>query len=266
MRIEKALLTSLLCAPAAKPAGPSARELAEQNRLRVLRAVSEHGHLRTTDIAAACWPDARYALQMSQRTTKVLCTTGLLLARRNAHGGTSYVLTRPGARTLEARGIAARHGLDLASVSGSTFAHHALTSRWCIEKHQQGFEVHTEYAIRSGHAPISALQLIARFGKMPDAVLIRGTRLWLVETESAPKASEDLMRIVGLVEKADQRVHAELTYTMAGLYIVFDADLNHSHRLARAGRQRWWGRSAGEKAALASRITLAHVHRGGREN
>src|SRR5271165_5354724 len=112
MRVRLTLndLSGVLTAPKPRPPGPSARERAEANRLSVLRAIATHGHLRVSDIAAACWPRACYAVQMAQRTVKRLCDEGLLLGRPNAHGGTSYVLTRPGARYLEVRGSAARHG------------------------------------------------------------------------------------------------------------------------------------------------------------
>jgi hypothetical protein len=39
----------------------------ERNRLRVLQAVAEHGHLRCADLAAACRPGAKYGKQMAQR-------------------------------------------------------------------------------------------------------------------------------------------------------------------------------------------------------
>jgi hypothetical protein len=56
------------------------------NRLRVLQAVAEHGHLRCVDLAAACWPGARYGQQMAQRTVRVLIDAGDLKARANALG------------------------------------------------------------------------------------------------------------------------------------------------------------------------------------
>ncbi len=262
MRLTPDLLAGLLKAPAAPPKQPTARERAAQNRLRVLCAVGAHGHLRCPDLAAACWPGARYGQQMAQRTVRNLVERGELLARRNALGGLSYVLTRPGAAALEVRGVPARHGLDLASVSGPTFTHNSLTARWCLHKRREGFQSFTEYALTNGLAPVSAQQLLRRYGKQPDAVLVRGDRLWLVEIESAPKGTAELMRIAGLVEHVGRRVLPEQPLVLAGLYLVFDSSQNHGRRIARAARERWSRYSAADQATLASRVTLARVDLG----
>jgi len=111
----------------------------------------------------------------------------------------------------------------------------------------------------NGYAPVTAQRLLARFRKMPDAIAIRGTKLWLVETESAPKATVELVRIVSLAEHVGQRVNAELPYTRAGVIVVYDATLNHGARMAKAARERWWRLSAHEQATLASRVTLAQA-------
>ena len=68
--------------------------------------------------------------------------------------------------------------------------------------------------------------------KMPDFIVVRGTRLWLGETESAPKATAELMRIVGQVEHVGRQVHAELPYTLAGVIVLFDATLTRRHAAA----------------------------------
>lgn len=257
MRLSPDALAGLLRPPPPKPKQPTSRERAAANRLAVLRAVAAHGHLRCADLAAACWPSARYGLQMAQRGVRGLVEAGELLARRNAHGSTSYVLTRPGAAALELHGVAARHGLDLASVSGPTYAHHALTARWCLHKQAQGFDAWSEYAVLTGQAPVSAQQLRTRLRKMPDAVLVRGDKLWLAETEAAPKATAELVRIVSLAEHVGRRLHPELPYTLAGVVVLFDATLNHAARVAKAARERWGHLSAAEQALLASRVTLA---------
>lgn len=106
MRVSSDALAGLLRPPPPRPKQPTARERAAANRLNVLRAVAEHGSLRCSDLAAACWPGARYGEQMSQRTVRALLETGELKARRNSLGGISFVCTRPGAAALEVRGIA----------------------------------------------------------------------------------------------------------------------------------------------------------------
>lgn len=261
MKLSPDLLGGLLRPAAPRPKQPASRELAAANRLRVLRAIVEHGHLRCTDLAAACWPAAKFGEQMAQRTVRVLVERGELMARRNALGGKSYVLTRPGAAALEVRSIAAHHGLDL-TVSGSTFRHTALTSRWCIYKQGQGFQPFTEHGLIQGRAPVSRELLLQRYGKHCDAVLVRGDKLYLVETESAPKATTELMRICAMAEHVGRKVHPDLPFVMGGVFVIFDGEQNHAGRIARAARERWSRFSRADHATLAARIILARIELG----
>lgn len=261
MRLSPDALAGLLRPPPPKPKQPTSRERAAMNRLRVLQAVAEHGHLRCADLAAACWPGARYGEQMAQRTVRGLVESGELMPRRNALGGTSFVCTRPGAAALELRGVKAHHGLDLA-VSGPTCRHAVLTARWCLHKRAQGFQTFTEYALQQGQAPVSRELLCKRLGRHVDAVLIKGTQLWACETESAPKDTASLMRIAAMAELVGRKLHPDLPLTLAGLFIVFDAEQNHAGRIARAARERWQRYSAADRATLAGRITLARVDLG----
>jgi hypothetical protein len=261
MRVSSDALAGLLRPPPPRPKQPTARERAATNRLNVLRAVAEHGSLRCSDLAAACWPGARYGEQMSQRTVRALLETGELKARRNSLGGTSFVCTRPGAAALELRGVAAHHGLDL-SVSGPAFRHSALTARWCLHKRSQGFQSFTEYALQQGRAPLSREQLFQRLGRHVDAVLVRGDKLFAVETESAPKDTPSLMRIAAMAELVGRKLHPDMPFVLAGVFVVFDASQNHAGRIARAARERWARYSAADQAVLASRITLARVELG----
>lgn len=262
MRVSLDLVDGLLRPAAAKPKRPTSREQAATNRLNVLRAVSEHGHLRCADIAAACWPKAAYGEQMAQRTVRALVESGDLLVRRNAHGGKSVVCTRVGAAALEVRGIPARHGLDLASVRGPTFTHHCLTSMWTLRKRLQGFDAFHEYAVVNGQAPVSAQQLIARYGKLCDAVLVRGDRLYLCETEASPKSGQEIARIAMLATHVGRRVHPELPFVLAGIFLVFDAEQNHAARFAKVARESWARYSASDQATLAARVMLAKVSLG----
>lgn len=77
------LLRPLVAKP--KPRQPTSRERAQANRLRVLQAVAEHGHLRCADLAT-CWPGAKYGEQMAQRTVRALVASGELLASATATG------------------------------------------------------------------------------------------------------------------------------------------------------------------------------------
>jgi hypothetical protein len=261
MRVSSDALAGLLRPPPPKPKRPTARERAAANRLRVLQAIAEHGSLRCSDVAAACWPAATFGEQMAQRTVRALVAAGELMPRRNALGGVSVVLTRPGAAALEVRGIVAHHGLDLA-VSGPAYRHSALTSRWCLHKRAQGFQTFTEYAIAQGRAPLSRELLFKRLGRHVDAVLIKGDKLYAVETESAPKDTASLMRIAAMAELVGRKVHPELPYLLAGVFVVFDGEQNHAGRIARAARERWQRYSGADQALLASRVMLARVELG----
>lgn len=127
-----------LCGLLSKPATPSptpklrqvprrsGREIARANELKVMKAVTQFGHLRISEIARAVWPQARYAEQLARRTVARLVARGLLLERRNALGSKSLCMTRGGAAWLDARGVEAQHTLDLSSVAGSTFFHRTL--------------------------------------------------------------------------------------------------------------------------------------------
>ncbi len=261
MRLSTDVLGELLRKPAPRPKQATSRERAAANRLRVLQAVAEHGHLRRVDLAAACWAGTKFGEQMAQRTVRTLVESGELKPRVNALGGTSFVLTRPGAAALEVRCIAAHHGLDLA-VSGPTFRHTALTSRWCIHKQSQGYQAFTEHALINGRAPVSRELLLKRLGKHIDAVLIKGDKLYACETESAPKAAAELMRIAAMAEHVGRKLHPDMPYVLAGVFIVFDAGQNHGARIAKAARERWSRYSAADQATLAGRITLARADLG----
>ncbi len=239
------------------PRRPNPRAIAERNRLQCLRAIARHGHLRTCDLATL-WLGAKYAEQMSRRTVAALLRTGEIICRTNAHGGRSFVLSRIGAAYLEVRGHPAHHGLDLASVSGSTFYHNALTSRYCLMKATEGYDAYPEYSIALGHAPITKSQLIDCLqGKMPDGILVRDRRIYLVETESAPKA--DLSRVVGLAEAVGRKITRNGEWVVSGLYIVFSADQNHGSRIIRAARSRWHDHAAETRRLLASHVKLCRV-------
>lgn len=108
----------------------------------------------------------------------------------------------------------------------------------CIHKQTQGYQAFTEYALANGRAPVSRQALFERLGRHCDAVLIRGQHLYLAETESAPKATEALMRICAMAEHVGRRVHPELPLVFAGVFIVFDAEQNRGP-LASASHADW---------------------------
>ncbi|MNY42161.1 hypothetical protein D3C86_1770250 [compost metagenome] len=104
--------------------------------------------------------------------------------------------------------------------------------------------------------------LLQRYGKHCDAVLVRGDKLYLVETESAPKATAELMRICAMVEHVGRKVHSDLPFVLAGVFVVFDAEQNHAGRIARAARERWSRFNRADQATLAARVTLGRIRLG----
>jgi hypothetical protein len=118
-------VSGLLKRPAKRP---SARALASAAELKCTSYLARFGHLTTSDLSAAVWPNAKCGQDMAARTMRRLSAPGveLVACRQNALGTRSWILTRRGVAFLEVRGVAAHHGMDLASVSGSTFFHHSL--------------------------------------------------------------------------------------------------------------------------------------------
>jgi hypothetical protein len=231
-----------------------------ENRLRVLRAVADFGHLTCAQVSFCCYPQARYPLQLAQRSIARCVREGLLILRTNCHGGRSFVISRRGAALLEVHGTKRRHGLDLRGVKGPTFTHHSLTNAFVCKKRGDGFAGWSEYGIVNGHAPFSAHDLMTLCrGKLCDAVICKGTQLWLCETESARKAHDEVLRVVGLSELVGKQVRPDLPFVVAGVIIVFDSSFDHAKPLAKAARARWSGMSELDKVRLASCIILCRV-------
>jgi hypothetical protein len=252
-------LSGILEKPAKRP---SARAMALAADLKCLCYLARFGHLTTAALGAAIWSNLKYGQDMAARTMRRLSASGveLVASRQNASGGRSWILTRRGVAFLEVRGIAAHHGMDLASISGSTFFHHSLCSRLLIEKERAGFRVWHEYAIAQGHAPLSQRQLIEGYGKLPDAILTADNRLYLLELENAPKQTEILQLACGAALKVGRRLHPDCQLELAGLIFAYNAEQSgHAVRIARAARARWSEYGAAEQARLARHVELVKI-------
>ena len=183
------------------------RAQASVNERKVMESLVLLGHARTAEISRLVWPRAAYPEQMCNRTLARLRTDSLILDRRNACGSRSWVVTRKGAAWLEARGVPARHTLDLSSVSGSSFAHRTLGSRFLVEQRIAGFSVAGEYQLAVGGLPFAIDSLCKRLGKASDGLYWRkgpdGKTLvrWL-EVENSPKALGEIQRILAVAEHA----------------------------------------------------------------
>jgi hypothetical protein len=274
MRLSSDELGGILRKPVPPVKPPSPRERAAISKLAVLSTLAAYGHLRPVEVDAACWNGSRWGLQMAQRCLRHLVETGEVKLCANSVGSTSFVLTHLGARTLDLHGLKGRHGLDIRSVSGGTFMHHSITSRYVIEKNLQGYEAFTEFGVAAGFAPISTSILRDRFRKMCDGILIEASpelstysphtgnkRLFLLEVESARKPKDELMRILSLTSLVGSRVHPELPYVLAGIFIVY-AEPTHAGRIQRAAASLWSQCGAARKAELAGSVTMVEVNLG----
>jgi hypothetical protein len=270
MRLSSEEMGALLRRPAPRP---SPRERAAISKLLVLSTLAAYGHLRPIEVAT-CWSGSRWGLQMAQRCLRRLVETGEAKSRANSVGSTSYVLTHLGARTLDLHGLKGKHGLDIRSVSGGTFIHHSITSRYVIEKKLQGHEAFIEFGIAAGVAPVSTSMLRDRFQKMCDGILIQRhsdpsphrvqvmqNQLTLIEVEAARKPIDELMRILSLTSMVGARVQPDLPYLLSGIVFVY-AEPTHADRIKRAALSLWSQQSAARRAELAGRVTMVKVNIG----
>jgi len=222
----------------------SGRLVAVENERDFLVCVSQFGHLRIAELARAIWPSGRCAEQMAQRTASRLVRAGLLAVRKNALATRSFVLTRRGAAFLEVRGIPARHTLELSSVSGATFIHRSLASRYLIEKQLDGKKVAGEYRLSNGDVPFQLARLEQAAKKHPDGVTwsaIGGSQIGVdwIEVENAAKPLVAISSILRVAELIGASIDSEIGAVLRSLVIVFDGDQNHGRRICKAANERW---------------------------
>lgn len=250
MRIKLNEIPEIVLRPATgltkHPHKGSGRDIACQNELKVAAAIAEYGHLRIAEIARLGWPLATYADQMAQRTCRRMVGAGRLLIRRNALGGTSYVLTRTGASWLSLRGTQARHTLELSSVGGATFFHRTLATRYLLERAIKGAGVAGEYKMANGGVPFSIETLTRATKKNPDGLIWRENKdgsiafEWL-EVENASKPKSELVRMLRVAMFSGKLVDVGKKAYAAGLNILYNKDLNHADRILSAANELWGG-------------------------
>jgi hypothetical protein len=240
------------------------RETARLNEFKTMKAVAQFGHLRVVELARIVWPHARFGEQVARRTAARLVVQGLLLARRNALGSRSLCITRGGATWLDARGIEARHTLDLSSVAGSTFFHRTLATRYLVERQIEGFQVAGEYQILRRKTPFPIEGLVKALRKLPDGLVWQrkpdGTvGVELVEQEATKKAKAELESCLRGAEFVGKPIDPAGLYRVSGLVFVFDRELNHAKRILLAANSLWGDRPHAERALLERRVKLVAV-------
>ncbi|MDX5364651.1 MAG: replication-relaxation family protein [Pseudazoarcus pumilus] len=186
------------------------RAVAQENEIRVLRALHRFGWLRTRDLAALVWqrwgrnpsgepslkPSAPTAtgLRMAQRTLRRLREMRLVLASRAPDGSLIYALAEAGARLLRQVGVAAATGKDLVrTFSTAHFRHRCIANEVAVSAIVAGYRVSTEREISQG-LWLGGEEGIA--GKKPDALLRGDGRVWWVEVERSRKNTKDYARLL----------------------------------------------------------------------
>jgi hypothetical protein len=284
MRIQLDVIRELMSRPIAvqplthQPVKRCGREAARSNEKLVLYAIAKFGHLRTSEIGRFVWPNASHAQQMAQRTCNRLLKAGHLLNRRNALGGISYVLTRPGAGWLSLNGIPARHTLELSSVGGATFIHRTLSTRYLIEQASDTVSVAGEYEIAGRALPFSIDKLVQRLQKMPDGLVWRNEKdgrvaVDWVEVENASKPRSEIAKLLGVAQYAGVLFDPGANAYLKRLVVVFDGQLNHGDRLRKTAKDIWCNAPQDKKylymgavSLVAASITAPLVWQGAQES
>jgi hypothetical protein len=251
-----------------RPRRQSSGEVRRQADLAALRLVARYGHCTVSDFAAALYPRGKYAVQSAQRLARRLVghSPPLLAERLNALGGRSFVLSRSGVAFLELHGTICRHGMDLASVAGPTYRHHALTARFCQTQELLGLTAWTEHAIGQGLAALSQTEVLELCGKLPDALLHapgpvpgesldQGGSVEAVEVEQARKGNTSLVRCLRQAERASNGASVR-GFKLRGVVFVFDRNQNHANRIARIARAIW---TPPQRAQFSKHVRLVSV-------
>lgn len=187
------------------------RAVAQENEIRVLRALHRFGWLRTRDLAAIAWqrwaakPSLAHfsleppthsptGLRMAQRTLSRLRCNHQVLNAKAPDGSIIYALAERGARRLQLSGIAATTGKDLIrNFSSSHFRHRCIANEVAIRSICQGLRVSTEREISRG-LWLGGTAGIA--GKKPDVLLRNQDQIFWVEVERSRKNKTDYARLL----------------------------------------------------------------------
>lgn len=243
----------------------SGREVARRNEIAVTAAVAKFGHLRAAEIASAVWPHAARGEQMAQRTCRRLLTLKYLARKRNALGGVSYVLTTTGANHLTLLGYSAQNTLELSSVTGATFSHRTIGTRFLIEKQNRRFEVAGEYGIFKQRVPFSIKILEKMLNKKPDGLAWKrigenGFEFEWIEVENAAKSKFELMKMLSVVQRAGLAIDSRRSVFLSKLTIVFDSKYAHAKRILKAADELWGNLPSQKRAEFERKVSLNAVH------
>lgn len=225
------------------PTKRDGRSVADENEVRVLKAIRHFGHLRRQEVAIAVWPKSspKSSYIMAWRTIRRLVEKGLLLERQNSLGGRSLVLAARGVARLRDLDIRAHEGYELA-FDGPQFFHRTLGTCYLLERARGGDEVFGEYSILRGWSPLTREYVSSRFRKIPDGLIVySGEALGLrgdlkaadwVEVESAFKQYDDIKRALAILTTSSHLTE-DGGITLNKLVFVFDSRQRHDRQIIR---------------------------------
>ena len=184
---------------------------------------------------------------MARRTASRLIEAGLLLARLNAAGTSSYVLTAGGAAFLQCHQVPARDGYDIQGVCGPTFMHRSLGTMYVAHLLGMGQYAWGEYAINKDRTPFKASELRRWYQKLPDGVHLGqiqpradGSKIayfhW-IEVENSFKRNEDIDRVTRLAQKFVDEIDDGGRHRFGWLTIVVPAGERHEERIVESFRR-----------------------------
>lgn len=191
------------------------RQIAQENEIRVLRALHRFGWLRTRDLAALCWrrwasrpsgppglgptQPTDSAIRMAQRTMRRLRQAHLVIAGQAPDGAVIYALAEGGVRALQNTGITTISGKDLVrGFSGAFYRHRLIANQIAISGMVQGFRASTEREIAQGRWAGGAAGIE---GKRPDVLLRSINQAWWIEVERSRKNANDYKALLGWLAK-----------------------------------------------------------------
>lgn len=224
------------------------------------------GHLRAQEVSMALYRAARNGQQLAQRLLAGARKAGLVLARTNTLGSTSWVMAERGVARLDLMGHPARHGRDIVGVAGATFLHRTLATQYLLHRSKGAASVFGEYAIAHGLAPIRRETMSTRFRKLADGLVLYGTDrgpvVDVVEVEASCKPMGELVGVLGWAEVVGTPLNGPSSPRIARLVVVFDGSQGHARRLVRAARERWGHCGPAEQQAAMRRVVLCAARLG----
>ena len=255
------------------PKRPDGQLVAERNEIAVLKLVRDFGHLRRAEIARGVWPKSksRVAEKMAQVTVQRLLAKGMLQEKPNSIGGRALVLAARGAMHLRMYNIEAQDGYDLSSVAGPHYWHRTLGTRYLIERAASGDQVFGEYALQKNFGPVGRGELIDRFEKLPDGIVLTpGARRgydqsiiaadW-IEVESSYKAENELGKIFAIAWNVGSWLNTAETQLLDRVIFVYDSRHRHENMVLQS-LQRYMAKHPAANPDLLSSIVLVRCEVG----